>query len=89
MLGASNALSCILMLFAGNTLLATSATPGNNNAEQHKIIFKHAPGTTSPVNYTVRAATESGNLFVNRLYTVVDYNTGKQVSSMLIQEIKG
>ena len=76
------------MLFAGNTLIATSLNVGTNGTEQNKILFKYTPPSTSAINYTVRAATETGTLYVNRQYTVVDYNTGKQVSSMLIQEIK-
>lgn len=79
-----------VMLFAGNTLLASTLnTSGSNNAAFVRILFKHLPNDTSSVDYTVRAAVEGGTLYANRLYTVNDYNTGKQVSSMLIQEIKG
>jgi hypothetical protein len=79
-----------VMLFAGNTLLASTLnTSGSNNAAFVRILFKHLPGNTSSVNYTVRAAVEGGTLYANRLYTVNDYNTGKQTSTMLIQEIKG
>lgn len=81
--------STIMMLFAGNTLIASTSNVGNNNAAFVNIIFKYLPGNTSNVNYTVRAAVESGTMYLNRLYTLNDYNTGKQVSSMLIQEIKG
>jgi hypothetical protein len=89
LISASSGNSVILMLFAGNTLVATANITGSNQASIMTLVYKHSPASTSAVNYTVRAACESGTLYVNRLYTVTDYNTGKQVSSMLIQEIKG
>jgi hypothetical protein len=88
-LSSSTATSTILMLFAGNTLVATSNSTGGNSTEPLKIIYKHSPPSTSPISYTVRAACEGGTLYISRQYTVTDYNTGKQVASMLLQEIKG
>jgi hypothetical protein len=88
LISTSTAPSVILMLFAGNTLVATANIVGSNSASIMTLVYKHSPASTSAVNYTVRAACEAGTLYVNRLYTVTDYNTGKQVSSMLIQEIK-
>jgi hypothetical protein len=89
LLATSSGTSVILMLFAGNTLIATANGAGQNQASIMTLSYKHLPASTSAVNYTVRAACETGTLYVNRLYTVTDYNTGKQVSSMVIQEIKG
>lgn len=80
--------SVLIMLFAGSTLIATMTTYMGADTEKLTLLYKHSPGSTASVNYTVRAACESGSLFVNRSRTVTDYNTGKQVSSMLIQEIK-
>ena len=88
LLATSSGTSVIMMLFANNTLLATAMGAGQNQASQKVITFKYIPPSTSGVTYTVRAACESGSLYVNKLYTVTDYDTGKQVSSMLIQEIK-
>lgn len=85
----NSGISVLIMLFAGSTLIATMGTYMGSDTEKLTLLCKHSPGSTASVNYTVRAACESGNLLVNRNRTATDYNTGKQVSSMLIQEIKG
>lgn len=80
--------STVLMLFAGSTLIASMGAYIGTDTEKMTLLYKHSPGSTASANYTVRAATESGTLYVNRNRVNSDYNTGKQVSSMLIQEIK-
>lgn len=77
----------VLMLFAGSTLIA-SITRGPSNSGLTRLLYKHSPASTSAVTYSVRAANESGTLYVNRLWATNNYNTGKQTSSLLIQEIK-
>jgi hypothetical protein len=77
-----------LFVFAGSTLIASRHLYDSYLPAQ-TIIIKHAPNSTSSVTYSVRAAVNSGNLFVNKAYGNSPYVTGKNISSMFIQEIKG
>jgi hypothetical protein len=78
-----------IFLFAGSTLIASQTTYIGIETEKLSLLYKYSPASTSSVTYTVRAACDSGTLFINRSRAGTPYNTGKQVSSMLIQEIKG
>jgi hypothetical protein len=78
----------ILMLFAGSTLIATRHT-GGSDAGHTNFVIKHSPNSTSSVTYSVRGGANAGDLLVNRIQSTTGYNTGKNITSMLIQEIKG
>lgn len=83
----------LVMCFAGSTLIAARSVEASGGPNNAGFIVKYQPPSTANVTYSVRAAARDyGNskLQVNILYTLPSFwNTGKEISSMLIQEIKG
>jgi len=80
----------VIGLFAGSVLAASVGVYSNTDSAPVSFAYKHNFANASPVTFTVRAATSSGNLLINRsrIITTAEYNTGVQVSTMVIQEIK-
>jgi len=82
----------LVMLFAGNTLIAARSLEAGNGYVGSGFIVKYTPPNTNSITYSLRAGvrTTYGDLQLNRIYTVPQFwNTGKEISSLLIQEIKG
>lgn len=85
----------LVMVFAGSTLIAAQSQEAGFG-ECMGMTVKHAPGNTNNITYSVRAAAREGYgvLNINKNPTLggrypTFWPTGKQISSMLIQEIKG
>jgi hypothetical protein len=81
----------LVMMFAGSTLIAARSLEAGNGFCGSGFRVKHSPASTSSVTYSLRAAARDGygDLEINRLYTLPSFwNTGKEICSLTIQEIK-
>lgn len=82
----------LVMCFAGSTLIAARSLEDGNGFAGSAFIVKYTPPSTASITYSIRAGVRDGygDLQLNRIYALPSFwNTGKEISSMLIQEIKG
>lgn len=82
----------VLMLFANNDLIAQRQAYYTPYRGDYTFILRYYPNRLNSVTYSVRAGVEFGKLLVNHDYGqgtgIPTYDSGKQISSISIQEIR-